>query len=903
MKGTIKLQILLGTLIFITGSSLQDQPPSPLAKIKIWSAEAKESHQYHHLKRSRQKRAWIVDAFEIQEELPGPYPKLIGTVNLEDGVQLRYKLQGKGINEEPKGLFHINEDNGNIYVHDKIDYEATPIFNWEFHAINRTSNKLGTKLGIQLKVIDINDNAPEFSSSSYEVPVNESCMQGFTVFTLLAYDKDDHFSPNSLVHYTILSQVPTDPDVEFTVHKEKGFISFKGCLDYVRNKHYKLKFEAKDNGVAIQQRSQCEVIINIIDRNNNPPFWESESGQTEISEREENITVIRLAVTDKDTPHTPAWTAVYSIIEGNEDGNFKIETDPVTNEGILTVIKALDYEKTSQNNLSITVANLEPLFSCKVVERTLAGLWVVDAAKNIKTRTLTPMKGVSVKVKDTNDPPQFISEKIAYNIVEHSLKPGSPVGTIQAKDLDIVSPNKIKYVILNDPANWVDVNEDTGVITCTQDMDRESEFVYNSKYNVTILAVDDGVPSMTGTATFIINLKDINDNTPTLESPYMTLCESEEEVLMSTPIIDRDLDPYSGPFYIEALDKATEKKHLKLLENNGNILKVLKLKDAPRGNHTLHLEIYDRQGEISHQNLTVFVCECLEGGVCLEKMNGPPGLGGGAIALLLLVPVLFLGLSLLLCKIQRAKVMVPVEQEPLHSFIAYNEESGNRDCQATPVVMENSSAHFGQGVKGEGSMAAAGEEIDAVFHRSSTRKYSAPAVMMVKKNMLAHSNTQQYQFHRQRSLRQTTGTPKNRSSVRRHSSFHGERRERRASSHTLRHMAGAGQRRSTATNSSSIRNDAINSSFRRSYHSRILESLIKQKLDSYVDDELVTYKPRVYMLEGDLSPAPSLEAISIGSSSITLERLENLDSKFNILENICAKQMHQGFMEEHSMLQ
>lgn len=31
---------------------------------------------------SRQKRDWIIDTFTLQEELPGPYPKLIGTVSI-----------------------------------------------------------------------------------------------------------------------------------------------------------------------------------------------------------------------------------------------------------------------------------------------------------------------------------------------------------------------------------------------------------------------------------------------------------------------------------------------------------------------------------------------------------------------------------------------------------------------------------------------------------------------------------------------------------------------------------------------------------------------------------------------------------------------------------------------------
>lgn len=54
---------------------------------------------------------------------------------------------------------------------------------------------------------------------------------------------------------------------------------------------------------------------------------------------ETNKEILRLAVEDKDTPNTPASRAVYKIIKGNEDGNYKIETDPKTNEGVVTVIK------------------------------------------------------------------------------------------------------------------------------------------------------------------------------------------------------------------------------------------------------------------------------------------------------------------------------------------------------------------------------------------------------------------------------------------------------------------------------------------------------------------------------------------------------------------------------------
>ncbi|CAJ0968747.1 unnamed protein product [Ranitomeya imitator] len=269
-------------------------------------------------------------------------------------------------------------------------------------------------------------------------------------------------------------------------------------------------------------------------------------------------------------------------------------------------------------------------------------------------------------------------------------------------------------------------------------------------------------------------------------------------------------------------------------EKADDILKVKKEKDARQGNYTLHLEIYDLQGVVSLENITVYVCDCLGGDVCIEKMPDPPTLSGSAIALILLVPVFFLLLCLLLCKIETKKVMVPVENEPLNSLITYNEESENKDCMAPTVIVHN-------------------------------------------KTKVGRSNSiQVHSFKNKDENRVGAGTGGfDRSNRRRHSSYHVGRKQsfERVSSLRIQH-ANAGHR--TLTNHSSLQRK----------FSRTLETTLTKKLHAQMNVPDM-YKPRVYAEEGDVSYASSLESISISGSSVNISNVQSFGSKFNMLENIC----------------
>lgn len=47
-----------------------------------------------------------------------------------------------------------------------------------FEAKDNSTNKVDTRLGVHIQILDINDHAPIFQQSVYEVPVDESHSQG-----------------------------------------------------------------------------------------------------------------------------------------------------------------------------------------------------------------------------------------------------------------------------------------------------------------------------------------------------------------------------------------------------------------------------------------------------------------------------------------------------------------------------------------------------------------------------------------------------------------------------------------------------------------------------------------------------------------------------------------------------
>uniref|UniRef100_A0A3Q1FVE7 Cadherin 27 n=1 Tax=Acanthochromis polyacanthus TaxID=80966 RepID=A0A3Q1FVE7_9TELE len=554
---------------------------------------------------SRHKRTWIIDSFYIEEGNPGPFPYVLGTVHIDRSYRTFFELFGEGVDEEPMGVLSIHKDTGELSVHKAVDYEEKTLFQ-----AKKMDLSIDTRLGIEIYIRDINDNPPLFQRNLYEITVGEESTQGSNLMTVFAHDRDQRGSPNSTFHYVIKSVSPKVPYTEFFVDKLGG-ISFKGCLDHEVAEMFTVLVEAKDHGEVISLSSSTTVVIHVQDGNNHLPVI---SGQT-VGKHETGSSPLRLHVTDKDTTNSLAWRAKYSI-HGDEGEHFRVETDPDTNDGILTVVKPLDFEAGAQRQLSISVENEAPYFSC------YNGAIQPHSVK------------VIIEVEDANDPPVF-----SVTVKEAMLEENAAVGTWVEK-MTAVDPDTSHASVGHDPAGWVTVDPHTGDITTVKTPDRESPHVVNGLYTVLLHAVDKGEPPQTGTATLQIHVTDQNDNVPQPTVDYVDICMSDGPTTTNVTAFDPDGNPFGGPFTFELLGNVNGKWKL----NPAYGQKQLRYSDVYAGPHSVDLKISDMQGQFGVYNLSVTVCDCTVIPNCQSRRDTAMKAASGALG------VVFASLFLLLCK-------------------------------------------------------------------------------------------------------------------------------------------------------------------------------------------------------------------------------------------------------------
>ncbi|XP_015209326.2 cadherin-2 [Lepisosteus oculatus] len=628
----------------------------------------------------RMKRDWVIPPINVPENSRGPFPLELVRIrsDRDKNRSLRYSVTGPGADQPPTGIFIINPISGQLSVTKPLDREHISNFHLRAHAVDLNGNQVENPIDIVINVIDMNDNRPEFVHQIWNGTVPEGSKPGTFVMTVTAMDKDDPNTANGILRYKILSQNPESPSSNmFTINNQTGdIITVAAGLDREKVPQYTLIIQATDmeGNPTYGLSNTATAVIRVTDVNDNPPEFTADTFYGDVPENRVNVIVTNLTVTDKDQPNTPAWNAVYRITGGDATGRFAIPTDPKTNEGLVTVVKPIDYEISRTFVLTVIAENQVPL------------------ARGIhlpRQSTAT----VSIRVIDVNESPYFDPNPKLIKL-EEGLPADSPLTTFTAQDPDRYMQQTIRYSKLSDPAKWLKIDPSSGRISTIAVLDRESPYVKNNMYNATFLAADNGIPPATGTGTLQIFLLDINDNAPQVFPQEAEICEKPEPNAINITAIDADLNPNAGPFAFElARNPPDVKKNWTITRLSGDFAQLsLKIGFLESGIYEIPIEIAD-SGNLQMSNtsyLRVKVCQCDQNGDCadVERIIAA-GLGTGAIIAILLCIIILLILVLLFVvwmkrrdKERQAKqLLIDPEDDVRDNILKYDEEGGGEEDQ------------------------------------------------------------------------------------------------------------------------------------------------------------------------------------------------------------------------------
>ncbi|XP_027862175.1 B-cadherin-like isoform X16 [Xiphophorus couchianus] len=613
----------------------------------------------------RRKRGWVVPPLSVSENHRGPYPLFLAPIrsDIDKVKKIYYKITGPGANEFPVGLFTMDRDSGHLYVTQDLDREKVDKYMLFAHAEAAGGvTNVEEPMEIIINVIDQNDNKPVFNQSTYKGEVPEASTKGFDVIQVVATDADEPNTDNSDIRYRIMSQKPEDPSPNmFTINPATGAIRVNEAgLDREKVPKYELEVmvaDMKGEGLA----GFTKVIIRVTDSNDHAPVFTESRYEATVEENKVDALVVKMLVKDGDEPHTMAWNAKFSIIDGDPGNLFTVETGTNKQEGIISTAKGLDFERTSKHTLLVTVENEAPF------------------AVPLVTSTAT----VVVTVEDVNEPPIF-DPKEKHVSKREDLAENSTVVRYTATDPDVGRKQKVMYKILDDPAGWLVIDKGTGEIKVRNQMDREDNAVKENKYTALIGGYDDDdqIPA-TGTGTLIITLEDVNDNPPSVDDRLVKMC-NKKPVPQLLSVTDKDGPGFTFPYSVTLQDSAKTNWTARMNDNKTGIVLTL-TRELESGTYKVGMKVSDNQGLFQLNTIEAEVCDCTGEEVrCIEKViagSSMPvilGILGGVLLLLMLVLLL-----LLLANKNKPKKGQPLllDNDIRDDIFCYDEEGGGEEDQ------------------------------------------------------------------------------------------------------------------------------------------------------------------------------------------------------------------------------
>ncbi|KAM4621322.1 protocadherin beta-16-like [Polymixia lowei] len=268
-------------------------------------------------------------------------------------------------------IFTINESNGTISVSDQhFDREITQEYNITITATDSGSPPLSSSITLQIKISDVNDNAPLFDKITYSAYVTENNSPGISIFTVNARDSD--WNQNARISYlleeTQISDINGVAVSSFvSVNSENGVIHAVRSFDYEQIKGFEFNVTARDGG-SPPLSSVATIKILIQDQNDNAPqvLYPVQTGGSLVAEMvprsaDVGYLVTKVVAVDVDSGQN-AWLS-YKLQKATDRALFEVG---LQNGEIRTIRQVTDKDVVKQRLTVVVEDNGQPSRSATV---------------------------------------------------------------------------------------------------------------------------------------------------------------------------------------------------------------------------------------------------------------------------------------------------------------------------------------------------------------------------------------------------------------------------------------------------------------------------------------------------------------------------------------------------------
>ncbi|XP_063269332.1 protocadherin alpha-13-like [Prinia subflava] len=395
-----------------------------------------------------------------------------------------------------------SNDEPELVLTKSLDRETIPVHRLVLTASDGGRPSLTGTVELEISVLDVNDNAPQFNQSVYKVQLPENATEGTLVTRVNAMDGDEGI--NSEVTYAVTNFIPPSGKDVISVNPKTGEIHLTAALDFEEVNLFNFRIEARDKGFPALS-GHCKVVLEVLDVNDNAPEVRVTSLSVPVAEDAAVGTVVAvLSVSDRDSGANGrvrcwVWPASPFGVEATFSGSYS-----------LVLREALDRERVSEYEVEVR-------------------------AEDGGAPALRASRGLRVPVSDVNDNAPAFAQAVYTVLARENNAAGAELARLWARDPDEAGNGRVSYSLWEggagalSPSSWsgaagggwrpassyVSVDAESGRVWALQPLDYEELQVLQFE----VRAVDAGEPPLSGNATVQLFVLDENDNAPALLPP------------------------------------------------------------------------------------------------------------------------------------------------------------------------------------------------------------------------------------------------------------------------------------------------------------------------------------------------------------------------------------------------